>query len=90
MVSTYADVIVLRHDEEGAAARAAAVASVPVVNAGDGPGEHPTQALLDLYTIERELGHVEGVQHRVLRRPPLRPHGAFARAAAWRCTPACA
>jgi aspartate carbamoyltransferase catalytic subunit len=62
MVSTYADVIVLRHDQEGAAARAAAVASVPVVNAGDGPGEHPTQALLDLYTIERELGHVEGVQ----------------------------
>jgi aspartate carbamoyltransferase catalytic subunit len=62
MVSTYADVIVLRHDQEGAAARAAAVASVPVVNAGDGPGEHPTQALLDLYTIERELGHVEGVR----------------------------
>jgi len=61
MVSTYADVIVLRHDEAGAAARAASVASVPVVNAGDGPGEHPTQALLDLYTIERELGHVEGV-----------------------------
>jgi aspartate carbamoyltransferase catalytic subunit len=61
MVSTYADLIVLRHDEAGAAARAAAVASVPVVNAGDGPGEHPTQALLDLYTIERELGHVEGV-----------------------------
>ena len=62
MVSTYADVIVLRHDQEGAAARAAAVASVPVVNGGDGPGEHPTQALLDLYTIERELGHVEGVR----------------------------
>jgi aspartate carbamoyltransferase catalytic subunit len=62
MVSTYADVIVLRHDQEGAAARAAAVASVPVVNAGDGPGEHPTQALLDLYTIARELGRVEGVQ----------------------------
>ena len=62
MVSTYADVIVLRHDQEGAAARAAAVASVPVVNAGDGPGEHPTQALLDLYTIEREIGHVEGAR----------------------------
>ena len=61
MVSTYADLIVLRHDEAGAAARAASVASVPVVNAGDGPGEHPTQALLDLYTIERELGHVDGV-----------------------------
>ena len=37
-------------------------ASVPVVNAGDGPGEHPTQALLDLYTIERELGRIEGVR----------------------------
>jgi aspartate carbamoyltransferase catalytic subunit len=62
MVSTYADLIVLRHDEAGAAARAASVASVPVVNAGDGPGEHPTQALLDLYTIERELGHIDGVR----------------------------
>jgi aspartate carbamoyltransferase catalytic subunit len=62
MVSTYSDVIVLRHDQAGAAARAAAVASVPVVNAGDGPGEHPTQALLDLYTIERELGHIGGVR----------------------------
>src|SRR5438552_12064341 len=61
MVSTYADVIVLRHDQAGAAARAAAVATVPVVNAGDGPGAHPTQALLDLYTIERELGRVAGV-----------------------------
>ena len=67
MVSTYADVIVLRHDQEGAAARAAAVASVPVVNAGDGPGEHPTQALLDLYTIERELGTCRGRADRVLR-----------------------
>src|SRR5579864_3852626 len=61
MVSTYADVIVLRHDEAGAAARAASVSSVPVVDAGDGPGEHPTQALLDLYTIEREVGRIEGV-----------------------------
>ena len=61
MVSTYADIIVLRHDQAGAAARAASVATVPVVNAGDGPGEHPTQALLDLYTIDRELGRVEGV-----------------------------
>src|ERR1700681_2341506 len=56
MVSTYADLIVLRHDEAGAAARAASVASVPVVNAGDGPGEHPTQGLLDLYSSELELG----------------------------------
>lgn len=61
MVSTYADIIVLRHDQQGAAARAAAVATVPVINAGDGPGEHPTQALLDLFTIQREVGHVDGV-----------------------------
>ena len=62
MVSTYADVIVLRHDQMVAAARAAGVASVPVINAGDGPGEHPTQALLDLFTIERELGRIDGVR----------------------------
>ena len=61
MVCAYADVIVLRHDREGAAAIAAAVASVPVVNAGDGPGEHPTQSLLDLFTIGRELGHIDGL-----------------------------
>jgi aspartate carbamoyltransferase catalytic subunit len=61
MVGGYADVIVLRHDEAGAAARAAAVSAVPVVNGGDGPGEHPTQALLDLYTIRSELGRIEGL-----------------------------
>jgi aspartate carbamoyltransferase catalytic subunit len=61
MVEAYADIIVLRHDEAGAAARAAAVAGVPIVNAGDGPGEHPTQALLDLFTIHRELGRVDGL-----------------------------
>jgi len=61
MVCAYADVIVLRHDREGAAAQAAAVATVPVINAGDGPGEHPTQSLLDLFTIERELGRIEGL-----------------------------
>ena len=49
--SGYGDVIVLRHREKGAAARAAAVSDVPVINAGDGDGEHPTQALLDLFTI---------------------------------------
>ncbi|HLZ94578.1 MAG TPA: aspartate carbamoyltransferase [Candidatus Dormibacteraeota bacterium] len=62
IVSGYADVIVLRHNEEGAARRAAAVSSVPVINAGDGPGQHPTQALLDLYTIRDELGHVDGIR----------------------------
>jgi len=62
IVSGYADVIVLRHNEEGAARRAAAVSNVPVINAGDGPGQHPTQALLDLYTIKDELGRVDGIE----------------------------
>jgi aspartate carbamoyltransferase catalytic subunit len=62
IVSGYSDVIVLRHYEEGAARRAAAVSSVPVINAGDGPGQHPTQALLDLYTIRDEVGHVDGIR----------------------------
>lgn len=47
------DVIVLRHPETGAAKRAADISSVPIINAGDGKGEHPTQALLDLYTIKQ-------------------------------------
>ena len=62
IVAGYADVIVLRHPEEGAALRAAAVSDVPVINAGDGKGQHPTQALLDLYTIKAELGRVDGVR----------------------------
>src|SRR5256714_3251370 len=62
VVSVYADVIVLRHNEEGAARRAAAVSTVPIVNAGDGPGQHPTQALLDLYTIRGELARIDGVR----------------------------
>jgi aspartate carbamoyltransferase catalytic subunit len=62
IVSGYADVIVLRHNEEGAAKRAAAVSDVPIINAGDGPGQHPTQALLDLYTIHNELARIDGVR----------------------------
>jgi aspartate carbamoyltransferase catalytic subunit len=61
IVGGYADVIVIRHNEEGAAKRAAAVSSVPVINAGDGPGQHPTQALLDIYTIKDELNRIDGV-----------------------------
>lgn len=57
----YADVIVLRHPEVGSAERAAAVSTVPVINAGDGLGQHPTQALLDIYTIQHELGKVDGL-----------------------------
>lgn len=59
IISGYADVIVLRHPEIGAADRAAAAASVPVINAGDGAGHHPTQAVLDLYTIRKELGRLD-------------------------------
>jgi len=62
IVGGYADVIVVRHNEEGAAKRAAAVSSVPIINAGDGPGQHPTQALLDLYTIKDELNRVDGIK----------------------------
>jgi len=60
VVSRYADIIVLRHPQEGASKRAAAVSSVPIINAGDGIGQHPTQALLDLYTIKKELGEING------------------------------
>jgi aspartate carbamoyltransferase len=52
----YCDVLVLRHPVKGSADEAALAASIPVLNAGDGTGEHPTQALLDLYTIRAELG----------------------------------
>ncbi len=53
VMSSYSDVIVLRHPQVGSSRRAADMAGVPVINAGDGAGEHPTQALLDLYTINR-------------------------------------
>lgn len=55
VISTYCDAIVIRHPDTGSAERAAQVAIVPIINAGDGIGEHPTQALLDIYTIQREL-----------------------------------
>lgn len=58
----YADVIVLRHPEVGASAMAAKYARKPIINAGDGVGEHPTQALLDLFTIVEELGTAHGLQ----------------------------
>lgn len=61
MMSGYADVVVLRHPEPGAVARAAAVSRRPVINAGDGVGEHPTQALLDVFAIREEIGTVNGM-----------------------------
>ena len=57
----YTDAIVLRHYDDDATERAASVASIPIINAGNGAGEHPTQALLDLYTIAKEQGTVDGL-----------------------------
>ncbi|HUV94704.1 MAG TPA: aspartate carbamoyltransferase, partial [Anaerolineae bacterium] len=57
----YADVIVLRHPEVGASEVAARYATKPVISAGDGVGEHPTQGLLDIYTIHTELGAIDGL-----------------------------
>jgi aspartate carbamoyltransferase catalytic subunit len=61
VVSSYADIIVLRYDKQGGAERAQRFSRVPVINAGDGSGQHPTQALLDLYTIREAFGQVEGL-----------------------------
>ncbi len=60
-VSQYADIIVIRHPRIGSAKEAADAASVPVINAGDGAGQHPTQALLDTYTIRKELGSLKNL-----------------------------
>lgn len=59
IISGYSDIIVLRHQELGIAERVAKVSTVPIINAGDGAGEHPTQALLDFYTIRKELGRID-------------------------------
>lgn len=61
VVACYADAIVLRHPMEGAARLASEVAGVPVLNAGDGSNQHPTQTLLDLYTIRRATGRLDGL-----------------------------
>ena len=61
MVAGYSDVIVLRHPHEGSAKLASEVSEVPVINGGDGAGQHPTQTLLDLFTIKEEIGKLEGL-----------------------------
>ena len=58
----YADIIVMRHHEAGSAKKAADVSNIPIINAGDGPGQHPTQALLDLYTIKDNFLKINGLQ----------------------------
>ena len=61
MLEYYADVIVMRHFQQGAPAEAAKWSSVPIINAGDGWGEHPTQVLTDLYTVQQEKGTIDGL-----------------------------
>ena len=61
MLEYYGDVIAMRHFQQGAPAEAARWASVPVINCGDGWGEHPTQVLTDLYTTKKELGTLDGL-----------------------------
>ena len=56
------DVIVMRHRENGAPLRAATVSTVPVINAGDGSNQHPTQALLDIYTVQKEIGRMDSLR----------------------------
>jgi aspartate carbamoyltransferase catalytic subunit len=60
-VEGYANVIVIRHPQKGSAQEAANAVKVPVINAGDGAGQHPTQALLDIHTIQKEKGTLEGL-----------------------------
>ncbi len=62
MIESYADIAVIRHPIEGSSRIAAAAVDIPVINAGDGTGQHPTQALLDLYTIYEECKELNGLQ----------------------------
>jgi len=62
MVSGYSDAVVLRHPREGAAKLASEVSDVPIINGGDGAGQHPTQTLLDLFTIKEEMGKLENLK----------------------------
>mgnify|MGYP002517751747 CR=1 FL=1 len=62
VISCYADIIAMRHPKEGAPVVAARRAGVPIINAGDGAGQHPTQTLLDLYTIKNEIGEIDNLK----------------------------
>ena len=62
MMESYSDIIVVRHPDDFAPTQAAQVVEVPVINAGDGYNEHPTQSLLDVFTILREKGTVDGLK----------------------------
>lgn len=62
VVEGYSDILVIRHPMEGSALLAAEYANIPVINAGDGAGRHPTQTLLDLYTLQKEVGKLDGLR----------------------------
>lgn len=62
MFEAYSDVLVIRHELEGVSKFISDIVDVPVINAGDGAGQHPTQTLLDLYTIKKEIGHIDGIK----------------------------
>lgn len=62
VITQFADIVAIRHPESGSAMRFADNATVPVINAGDGAGQHPSQALLDLFTIKKELKKIDGIK----------------------------
>ena len=62
MFEAYSDVLVIRHELEGVSKFISDIVDVPVINAGDGAGQHPTQTLLDLYTIRKEYGHIDNLK----------------------------
>ncbi|MFH1521549.1 MAG: aspartate carbamoyltransferase [archaeon] len=62
VIAAYSDAIVMRHNKEGSAEKASEVSDVPIINGGEGKGQHPTQALLDTYTIYREIGKLDNIK----------------------------
>ena len=66
VLNSYADAIVMRHSDVDAAERAVKVSKVPILNGGSGKGEHPTQALLDMYTIKEKKGNINGIKVAIL------------------------
>ena len=66
VIAGYADALVMRHKSETSATEAASVNKIPILNGGSGKGEHPTQALLDLYTIQEKIGHLDNLKVAIL------------------------
>lgn len=62
IMESYADVLIIRHPEAGSAKKAADLVDIPVINAGDGPNQHPTQTILDLYTIQKKFGRLNNLK----------------------------